>query len=112
VTVVRALRAGEGLSTAHADYSVRPIDEGQMSNDMAWRAGEIIFDGQTLGDAVAEIERYTDARIVIANSQTAMLRVGGRFRTDNVPAFFDALQSALPVSIRRDANGAVYIDPR
>jgi len=110
--VVRALRAGEALSTAGADYSVRPIGEGQMSNDMAWRAGEIIFDGQTLGDAVAEIERYTDARIVIADAQTAMLRVGGRFRTDNVPAFFDALQSALPVSIRRDANGAVYIDPR
>jgi transmembrane sensor len=111
VAVVRALRAGEALSTVGADYSVRPIGQGQMSNAMAWRAGEIIFDGQTLGDAVAEIERYTDARIVIADAQTAMLRVGGRFRTDNVPAFFDALQSALPVSIRRDANGAVYIDP-
>jgi transmembrane sensor len=109
--VVRALRAGEALSTAAADYSVRPISEEQLSNDMAWRAGEIIFDGQTLGDAVAEIERYTDSRIVIADSQTAALRVGGRFRTDNVPAFFDALQSALPVSIRA-ANGAVYIDPR
>lgn len=112
VAVVRALSAGEGLSTAGADYSVRPIGAGQMSNEMAWRAGEIIFDGQTLRDAVAEIERYTEARIVIADSRTATLRVGGRFRTDNVPAFFDALQSALPVSIRRDPNGAVYIDPR
>lgn len=112
VTRVRALRAGETLSTAAADYSVRPISEKQLSNDMAWRAGEIIFDGQTLGDAVAEIERYTDLRIVIADSQTATLRVGGRFRTDNVSAFIDALQSALPVSIRRAANGAVYIDPR
>jgi transmembrane sensor len=91
---------------------VRPISEEQLSNDMAWRAGEIIFDGQTLGDAVAEIERYTDLRIVIADSQTATLRVGGRFRTDNVSAFIDALQSALPVSVRRAANGAVYIDPR
>jgi transmembrane sensor len=112
VAVVRALRAGEALSTAAADYSVRPISEEQLSHDMAWRAGEIIFDGETLGDAVAEIERYTDSRIVIADSRTAALRVGGRFRTDNVPAFFDALQSALPVSVRRAANGAVYIDPR
>jgi transmembrane sensor len=111
-TVVRALRAGEALSTAANDYAVRQISEEQLSNDMAWRAGEIIFDGQTLGDAVAEIERYTDSRIVIADSQTAMLRVGGRFRIDNVPAFFDALQSALPVSIRRAANGEVFIDPR
>ena len=112
VVAVRALSAGQALSTAAPDYSVRPVTEAQLSNDLAWRAGEIIFDGKSLGDAVVEIERYTDARIVITDPQTATLRVGGRFRTDNVPAFFDALQSALPVSIRRTPNGAVYIDPR
>jgi transmembrane sensor len=112
VVTVRAVSAGQALSTAAADYSVRPVTEAQLSNDLAWRAGEIIFDGKTLGDAVTEIERYTDVRIVITDPQTAALRVGGRFRTDNVPAFFDALQSALPVSIRRAANGAVYIDKR
>jgi len=112
VVAVRALSAGQALSTAAPDYSVRPVTEAQLSNDLAWRAGEIIFDGKPLGDAVAEIERYTDARIVITDPQTAALRVGGRFRTDNVPAFFDALQAALPVSIRRAPNGAVYIDPR
>jgi transmembrane sensor len=112
VVAVRALSAGQALSTAAADYSVRPVTEAQLSNELAWRGGEIIFDGKPLGDAVAEIERYTDARIVITDPQTAALLVGGRFRTDNVPAFFDALQSALPVSIRRAPNGAVYIDRR
>jgi transmembrane sensor len=112
VVAVRALSAGQALSTAAADYSVRPVTETQLFNDLAWRGGEIIFDGKPLGDAVAEIERYTDARIVVTDPQTAALLVGGRFRTDNVPAFFDALQSALPVSIRRAPNGAVYIDRR
>lgn len=112
VVSVRAVSAGQALSTAAADYTVRPVTEAQLSNDLAWRAGEIIFDGKTLGDAVTEIERYTDARIVITDPQTAALLVGGRFRTDNVPAFFDALQSALPVSIRHAPNGAVYIDKR
>jgi ferric-dicitrate binding protein FerR (iron transport regulator) len=40
------------------------------------------------------------------------LRVGGRFRTGDVQEFFDALQSALPVSIRRTSDGLVYVDPR
>jgi transmembrane sensor len=112
VTAVRALSAGEALSTAAADYSVRPVTAEQLSNAMAWREGEIIFDGKSLGEAVNEIERYTDARIIITDSKVAALRVGGRFRTDNAQAFFDALQSALPVSITRAADGAIYLGHR
>jgi ferric-dicitrate binding protein FerR (iron transport regulator) len=40
------------------------------------------------------------------------LRVGGRFRTGDVQEFFDALQTALPVSIRHTTPGVVFIDPR
>jgi transmembrane sensor len=108
----RALRAGEQLSTATADYAVTPMSPGQLSSGLAWREGAIVFDGQSLGDAVAEIARYTDARIIISDPEIAALRVGGRFRTDNVQGFFDALPSALPVSVRRTPDGLVYLDPR
>lgn len=109
---VRALNAGERLSTATLDYAVMPITAQQLSTELAWREGAIIFDGQPLSEAIAEIERYTDARIIISDPQTAALRVGGRFRTGNVQEFFDALQTALPVSIRHGAAGVVFIDPR
>ncbi|HEX4153806.1 MAG TPA: FecR domain-containing protein [Steroidobacteraceae bacterium] len=109
---VAALKAGEALSTAAAHYSVREVTPEQLSSEMAWREGAIIFDGQPLADAIAEIERYTDARIVVSDPATAALRVGGRFRTDNVQEFFQGLESALPVSIRRAADGVIYIDPR
>ena len=112
LAAVRALSAGEALSTSAADYSVRPVSAEQLSNDLAWREGEIIFDGKSLAEAVDEIGRYTDARIVITDEQVARLRVGGRFRTDNAQAFFDALQLALPVSITRASDGAVYLGPR
>jgi transmembrane sensor len=106
----RALRAGEQLATS--DYSVRQVTPQQLSSQMAWREGAIIFDGQSLAEAIAEIERYTDARIVVSDPDTAALRVGGRFRTDDMQGFFDGLQSALPVVIRRAPNGVVYVDPR
>jgi transmembrane sensor len=108
----RALRAGEQLSTATADYAVTSLSAGQLSSGLAWREGAIVFDGQSLGDAVAEIARYTDARIIISDPGIAALRVGGRFRTDNVQGFFDALPSALPVSVRRTPDGLIYVDPR
>jgi transmembrane sensor len=109
---VRALNAGERLSTASLDYAVMPITAQQLSTELAWREGAIIFDGESLSDAIAEIERYTDARIIISDPQIGALRVGGRFRTGNVQEFFDALQTALPVSIRHAGAGVVFIDPR
>jgi transmembrane sensor len=112
VPTVRALSAGERLSTASLDYAVMPITAQQLSTELAWREGAIIFDGEPLSEAVAEIERYTDARIIISDPGVAALRVGGRFRTGNVQEFFDALQTALPVSIRHGGAGAVFIDPR
>jgi transmembrane sensor len=109
---VRALNAGERLSTAGRDYAVVPISAQQLSSDLAWREGAIIFDGEPLSEAIAEIERYTDARIIVSDPQIAAMRVGGRFRTGDVQEFFDALQTALPVSIRHTTPGVVFIDPR
>jgi transmembrane sensor len=111
-TVVHALSAGQQLSATGNDYTVVPVSTHQLSSALAWRDGAVIFDGERLSDAIAEIGRYTDARIIVSDPQVAALKVGGRFRTGDVQEFFDALQSALPVSIRRTADGVVYVDPR
>lgn len=109
---VRALSAGQALSTASADYAVIPVTPAQLSSELAWREGAIVFDGEPLSEAIAEIERYTDARIIVTDAHTAALPVGGRFRTDDLPGFIDGLQAALPVAIRRTPDGLVYVDPR
>jgi transmembrane sensor len=110
--VIHALSAGQELSPTGNDYTVVPVSTHQLSSALAWRDGAVVFDGEPLSDAIAEIGRYTDARIIITDPQVAALRVGGRFRTGDVQEFFDALQSALPVSIRRTSDGLVYVDPR
>ncbi len=109
---VRALSAGQALSTANADYAVTPVTPAQLSSELAWREGAIVFDGEPLSEAIAEIERYTDARIIVTDARTAALPVGGRFRTDDLRGFIDGLQAALPVAIRRTPDGLVYVDPR
>jgi transmembrane sensor len=108
---VRAISAGQRLSTASQDYAVTPISAEQLSSELAWREGAIIFDGERLADAIAEIERYTDSRITISDPATADLRVGGRFRTGDLQEFFDALQAALPVRVQRTSGGMI-IEPR
>jgi len=111
-SATRALAAGEQLSTATTGYAVQRVTPEQLSSEMAWREGAIIFDGRPLAQAIVEIERYTDARIVVTDPGVAALRVGGRFRTDDVQGFFQGLEAALPVSVRRTPDGVVYIEPR
>ena len=107
----RALNAGYRLSTTGRDYAVTPLSNQQLSSELAWREGAIVFDGERLADAVAEIERYTDQRITISDPAIAGLRVGGRFRTGDLQEFLDALQSALPIMVQRQPGG-VIIEPR
>ena len=112
VVTVRALSAGQQLSTATTDYPVVPVTQEQLSSELAWRDGAVVFDSEPLSQAIAEIQRYTDSRIVISDSRIGSLPVGGRFKTDDLQGFLDGLEAALPVSIRRTPDGLVFVDPR
>lgn len=109
---VRALNAGERLTTRSPDLAVVVVSPQELARSMAWRDGAIVFDGQTLEDAVAEVSRYTDTTILVNDPDVAALPVGGRFKTDDLQGFFDALSAALPVTIFRTEDGHVYIDER
>ena len=100
------------LSTATTNYAVIPVSAEQVSSELAWRDGAVVFDSEPLAEAIAEIQRYTDARIIISDPTIGTLPVGGRFKTDDLQGFLDGLQAALPVTIRRTADGVVYVDPR
>jgi transmembrane sensor len=112
VATVRAVGAGERFSTGSADKGVIPVAPAQLSSDLAWREGAIVFDTEPLSRAVVEIERYTDTRIRISDPQVAGLLIGGRFKTDDLQGFLHGLEAALPVTVRRGDDGSVYIDQR
>jgi transmembrane sensor len=112
VVSVRAVHAGQQLTTATTDYTVVPVSPEQLSSELAWRDGAVVFDSEPLGEAIAEIQRYTDARIIVSDPSIGTLPVGGRFRTDDLQGFLDGLATALPVTIRRTPDGLVYVDPR
>ena len=112
VTVAHAVNAGQALSTATTNYAVVPVSPEQVSSELAWREGAVVFDSAPLSEAIAEIQRYTDARIVISDASIATLPVGGRFKTDDLQGFLNGLETALPIAIRRTDSGVIFVDPR
>ena len=106
---VRSLRAGERLIIAGPHLSVLSVSPRQIADALAWREGALVFQSEPLSQAIGEVGRYTDARIVLAGPQVGSLRISGRFRTDDVHGFFQALQAALPVRVSRPRPGIVDI---
>jgi transmembrane sensor len=109
---VKALSAGEQLLIAGAHLEITPVSPRQIADDLAWREGALVFEGEPLSEALAEVGRYTRAHIVLTQPEVGFLHISGRFRTDDVPGFFQALQAALPVRVSRPEPGMVYIAPR
>jgi transmembrane sensor len=109
---VRALSAGEQLLIAGPHLAITSVSPRQIADDLAWRDGAVVFEGEPLSQALAEVGRYTRAHVVLAEPQVASLRISGRFRTNDVPGFFRALQEALPVRVTQPQPGVFYIEPR
>ena len=109
---VRALSAGEQLSIAGPELQVKSVSPKQVADDLAWREGALVFDGEPLSQALEEVGRYTRTRIVLGGPKVASLHISGRFKTDDVQGFFRALQAALPVQVSRPQPGIVYITAR
>jgi transmembrane sensor len=108
---VRVEDAGETVLTpgaiAHAgDAGVlvqrKTVPEAQ--EHLSWRTGVLMFRDQTLGEAVAEFNRYNERKIVIADPKVTDLRIEGNFRATNVDAFVRLLESGFPVRARVEGD--------
>jgi len=71
---------------------------------LGWRDGILNFDHTSLADAAAEFNRYNGKQIVIGDSETREIRVGGTFQTSNVDAFVRLLQDAYGLRVTAKPN--------
>jgi transmembrane sensor len=90
---------------------VSPIEKSEVDARLAWQDGLIIVRDKALADALAEVERYTQTKFVLADAALSTLRVSGRFRTGNVNAVRLALRQNFLVASRRDTRGRIVLSP-
>ncbi|MFC4312339.1 FecR family protein [Steroidobacter flavus] len=93
------LDAGAVARTSNDDVLVRPDAGAEVVKLLSWRKGYIYFDNVPLADAVAEFNRYNTRKMVIEDPEIGTLRVGGNFRSTNIDAFLELMQSGFPVAV-------------
>jgi transmembrane sensor len=77
----------------------------------AWEVGHLIFRGELLGDAVQQVNRYTDHPIVVDPS-VASIRISGVFNTGDIGSFVSAITGYFPVDATTDANNTITLQRR
>lgn len=106
------LGPGDQLEAGAAGVRLTPLSAGALADALAWRDGQIVFDGEPLSDALAYIARYHGKNIT-ATPGAAVVKVGSRMRLDDLDGFFKDLERLLPqVRVTRDAGGGARVSLR
>jgi transmembrane sensor len=97
------------LATATAATVAR---EPEVEHVVSWRNGMLIFENDSLAEAVAEMNRYVRRPIVLEDPGIGRIRVSGAFRTGETDAFIEALELSFPVRVVERRGDAIVLAPR
>lgn len=84
-----------------------PLDK--LDQGLRWRDGVLVLDGKTLGQAVAELNRYNRIPIVVKGDQLAAMPIGGTFQLGNREGFVRLLGEVYGVRMSRAADGKIIL---
>jgi transmembrane sensor len=89
--------AGEVASVRYNIVAVRALAMKDVTRKLAWTAGRLAFQGETLDEAVQEFNRYNQRQIMIADPSILKMQVGGIFLATDPDSFIAALRQSFGV---------------
>jgi transmembrane sensor len=105
-----ALLTPGDVVTATADKMVmRKEAVRDITAELSWQHGVLVFNHTSLADAVAQINRYNAAKLTIANEDVAHLQIGGTFRATDPALFARAACTMLGLHLENRGNETVIV---
>lgn len=108
------LRLEPGMQARYraGDYAPQINQTYANAQDLAWRNGKLVLDNLSLSDALPLINRYLNTPLMLADSATGKLRIGGVFNTQEIDRLVTSLPKVLPVYLSVSQNGNPVINGR
>ena len=104
----RYLAAGSG-ATISPEEGLSIQTDVDVAAATAWRQGRLIVRDMSLSEVVAEINRYREQPIRIAEAKLGQQRVTASFLLDEQSAVLQALQQILPLQARTQDDGSIIL---
>lgn len=101
--------AGHELIIRAAEEVLVPVSREDMEARLAWREGRLIFRGEPLEQAIAEIERYTTVDFVFLDESLKARSISGRYKTGDIESLLLALRANFDISYEYDGENRVLL---
>ena len=101
-----------GGSRTEPAIVITQVNDAAIARTLAWQDDLIRLGGATLAEIVTVFQRRSGHRIVLADPALAALRIGGRFRADDVEGFATLLATAYGIDMHRADDGSFVLQKR
>lgn len=99
-------QAGHEIIAKGSETLLATKPDQEISNDLSWRNGMLVFNQQTLADAADQFNRYNNRHIEVEGS-ARKIRIGGSFKADNVDVFVQLLHRGFGLSVNEQGDKIV-----
>ena len=106
----RAVRDQEVIVEARQPIATVELSKQEIARRLAWKEGQLVFDGERLDEAVAEVNRYVATPVRIESERLAGKSFVGVFRTGDARGFAYAAAAAFNAHVREDADAVRITD--
>ena len=89
---------------APLDRPVARIEPVDLARTLSWEGGQLNFEDEPLGLAVAQINRYSEKPVRVADPATAALPISGAFNAGDTESFIDGVRSIYPIDVHVERN--------
>ena len=100
------LKPGQQVATSEPRPQIVEVD---VPAATSWVGGRVTFQGTRLADAVAEMNRYSETRIVLHADALSDIPMNGVFDTGDQAGFVAALVDLYGLQVGRDGKDAIVL---
>lgn len=108
-TNVQAAELVPGTRLTASNRNGWHLAKADLGRNLSWLRGQLVFDGEPLGTAVAEMNRYSPTKIVLRDAELARLPISGMFAAGQPDVLADALAAYKLVRIVERNRGSIIL---
>ena len=104
-----AVTKGEYISLGLVKNKPQKIDSRTLSDNLSWQKGNLVFNGETLEEALKEVSRYTSVKFIIRGDDLKNIKIAGRFKTGDIDGLIRALSGNFNIKTERVGDESIVL---
>jgi len=103
------IKSGQSLTYGLTLGTVENLSDREIVQVTAWQGGRVYFQDTPLAHIVAELNRYSHAKIVLSSTELGEVEGSGVFFINDIEGFLRGLETALPLEVTRINSDVIII---